>query len=239
MSEPIRLSKRLIELTGCSRREAELYIEGGWVSIDGEVVEEPQFKVSEQQAVVLLPGAEARPLEPATVLLNQPADFKGDADDLLTLFQPQSRWAEDPSGVRALRGHLLRLQASLPLQPHAEGMLVFSQDWRTLRKLTDDAYKLEQEYVVEVIGELPPSGLETLKRGQTIKGESLPGCKVSWQNETRLRFALKNPSPGVIQRLCDSVGLRVVSIKRIRIGGVSMGKLPTGQWRYLSPQERF
>lgn len=56
MTDPIRLSKRLAELTACSRREAELYIEGGWVSVDGEVIEEPQFKVLDQR-VELLPGA--------------------------------------------------------------------------------------------------------------------------------------------------------------------------------------
>ena len=50
MSEPVRLSKRLAELIACSRREAELYIEGGWVLVDGEVVEEPQFKVLQQTA---------------------------------------------------------------------------------------------------------------------------------------------------------------------------------------------
>ena len=48
MSEPVRLSKRLIEQFGCSRREAELYIEGGWVTVDGVVVEQPQFKVEGQ-----------------------------------------------------------------------------------------------------------------------------------------------------------------------------------------------
>ena len=58
MTEPLRLSKRLIELTGCSRREAELYIEGGWVTVNGEVVDEPQRKVTDE-AVVLLPDAVA------------------------------------------------------------------------------------------------------------------------------------------------------------------------------------
>jgi 16S rRNA U516 pseudouridylate synthase RsuA-like enzyme len=50
MSDPIRLSKRLIELVGCSRREAELFIEGGWVTVDGEVIDEPQFKVDQQRS---------------------------------------------------------------------------------------------------------------------------------------------------------------------------------------------
>jgi 23S rRNA pseudouridine2604 synthase len=50
MTDPIRLSKRLIELVGCSRREAELFIEGGWVTVDGEVIDEPQFKVSTRRS---------------------------------------------------------------------------------------------------------------------------------------------------------------------------------------------
>ncbi|NQD93863.1 RNA-binding protein, partial [Pseudomonas sp. CrR25] len=72
MTDPIRLSKRLIELVGCSRREAELYIEGGWVLVDGQVVEEPQFKVLAQR-VELHPDAVAAPLEPVTLLLHVPA----------------------------------------------------------------------------------------------------------------------------------------------------------------------
>ena len=93
------------------------------------------------------------------------------------------------------------------------------------------------DFCVNILG-LEQEELSHLCSGP-IKGEALPGCKVSWQNETRLRFALKNPSPGVIQRLCSSVGLQVLSLRRIRIGGVSMGKLPGGQWRYLGPGERF
>ena len=55
MTEAERLSKRLIQLTSCSRREAELYIEGGWVTVNGQVVEEPQHPVTDEQ-VVLLPA---------------------------------------------------------------------------------------------------------------------------------------------------------------------------------------
>lgn len=77
MTDPIRLSKRLAELTACSRREAELYIEGGWVSVDGEVIEEPQFKVLDQR-VELLPGARAETIEPATLLLHKPAGWRHD-----------------------------------------------------------------------------------------------------------------------------------------------------------------
>jgi 23S rRNA pseudouridine2604 synthase len=62
---------------------------------------------------------------------------------------------------------------------------------------------------------------------------------VSWQNETHLRFALKGAQPGQIAHLCQSVGLDVRAMKRIRVGKVSMAKLSPGAWRYLPPDARF
>lgn len=238
MPEPIRLSKRLIELTGCSRRESELYIEGGWVTVDGVVVEEPQFKVLDQQ-VELLPGAAATAIEPVTLLLHQPAGFEkesaGDDATLLSLPGTSTRWSEDSTEMRVIKKHFIRHSHHLPLPPEAAGLVVFTQDWKVQRKLTDDAAILEQEFIVEVSGDMVANGQEILKRGSS----ALPPCKVSWQNETRLRFAMKSITPDLIQRMCEHVGLQVVSIKRIRIGGVPMGKLPVGQWRYLAPGERF
>ena len=59
MSEPVRLAKRVAELKGCSRREAEQYIEGGWVTVDGVVVEEPQSRVQDQQVEIDPGGIES------------------------------------------------------------------------------------------------------------------------------------------------------------------------------------
>ena len=69
--------------------------------------------------------------------------------------------------------------------------------------------------------------------------KALPPIKVSWQNENRLRFAVKNPRPGQIEHMCKMVGLDVVSMKRIRIGRIAMASLPLGEWRYLQDHERF
>jgi len=82
-------------------------------------------------------------------------------------------------------------------------------------------------------------GLKLLNHGLSFNGRALPPAKVSWQNETRLRFALKGVQPGQIAHACKSVGLQVLAMKRLRIGRVSMAKLPPGQWRYLMPHERF
>ena len=81
MSEPIRLAKHLAQMLGCSRREAELYIEGGWVSVDGQVVEEPQFRVADQ-SVLLHPDASLQQAESLAVRLRK---HRRQANKLLNL----------------------------------------------------------------------------------------------------------------------------------------------------------
>ena len=78
MTEPVRLAKRLAEMLSCSRREAELYIEGGWVSVDGNVMQEPQFRVAQQQ-IVLHKDATLTPAELVTILFHCPASQSGNS----------------------------------------------------------------------------------------------------------------------------------------------------------------
>ena len=238
MTAPVRLAKRLAATLPCSRREAELYIAGGWVMVDGQVVEEPQFMVSEQK-IELHPEASLAPINPATILLHQSADTGMNPSAALQLIRAETRAADDSSGIHMLKQHFLRLTPHIPLERNACGMVIYTQDWRAARKLSEDVDTLEQEYIVEVAGQLSPAGLKLLNHGLTYNGRALPPSKVSWQNETRLRFALKGAQPGQIAHMCQSVGLQVLAMKRIRVGGVSMRKLPPGQWRYLLPQERF
>ena len=236
MTDSIRLAKRLAELISCSRGEAEQYIEGGWVTVDGVVVEEPGFRVA-QQTVELLAGATLDPVAPVTILLHCPA---GESVEAATqLIAPDHQIENDRSGIRFLKRHLNGLNLTEPLEPHASGLLVFTQDWRIARKLIDDRAKIEQEYIVEVSGVLIPDGLALLNHGLMFNRKPLPPIKVSWQNESRLRFALKAPQRGQIAHMCEQVGLKVEAIKRIRIGRVPMAGLPQGQWRYLLGYERF
>lgn len=239
MSEPIRLAKRLIELIHCSRSEADKYIEGGWVLVDGEIVDEPQFKVLEQK-VELDSNATLAPSAPSTLLLHLPSGYDTTSPSAaLKLITPSSRATDDGSGIRTLKRHFSRLMPTAPLAEGATGLLVFTQDHRVERRLVKDADRNEQEYVVEVSGDIIANGLKQLNHPNQQGIWSLPQAKVSWQNETHLRIALKNVKPGQIERMCKSVGLTVVAMKRLRIGRVSMAKLPPGQWRYLPQGQLF
>ncbi|MDR3447541.1 rRNA pseudouridine synthase [Dyella sp.] len=236
MTEPLRLAKRVAAMAQCSRREAEMYIEGGWVRVDGVIVEEPQFKVLEQH-IEIDPNARLEPTEPATLVLHKPAGIT--IDEARALIRVESHAADDTSGVRMLKRHFARLESPLPLPDKAEGLVVFTQDWRVKRRLEEDFDRIEQELVVEVAGKLAPNGLALLNHGLSFDNYALPPIKVSWQNETHLRFALKRIAPEKVERMCSAVGLKVLGIKRIRVGRVPMSRLPPGQWRYLLSTDRF
>ena len=245
MTEPVRLAKRLAEMLSCSRREAEQYIEGGWVSVDGVVVEEPQFRVLDQQ-ITLAKDASLLALAPVTLLLHKPAGYEAGQDGspapLAALLSPATQSSGDSSGIRPLKKHFSSVELVTPLATPASGLVVLTQDWRVTRKLREDARVMEHEVIVDVAGDIKPGGLERLNRvdhGFTFKGALLPPAKVSWQSETRLRFALKGEVPGQIAYMCESVGLTVQGMKRLRIGRVAMSQLQPGQWRYLLPHERF
>lgn len=240
MTDSIRLAKRVAELRACSRREAEQLITGGWVRVDGIVVEEPQSRVTDQ-AIEIDPQASLTQTEPVTLLLHKPSGYSTTEGDkpASQLLSPATLWSDDASGIRPLKKHFAQLTLCVPLEADASGLVVFTQDWRVARKLTEDAATLEHEVIVEVAGELGTNGLKQLNRGIPYKGRTPPAIKVSWQSETRLRVALKGAQPGQIAELCEAVGLQVLSMKRIRLGRVPLGKLPPGQWRYLGKDERL
>ena len=60
-----------------------------------------------------------------------------------------------------------------------------------------------------------------------------------WQNDEQLQFILNEGKKRQIRRMCELVGLKVLGLKRVRIGQVRLADLPVGQWRYLRADERF
>ncbi len=238
MTETLRLAKRLASMISCSRSEAASYIENGYVTVDGQVVEEPGLRVLPEQQIVLLPDAKLAPVETVTILLHKPAgyDVETDPDASLKLITPENHAADDHSGIRFIKRHLAALDLTDPLGSKSSGLVVLTQDWRISRKLISDAAKIEQEFILEVTGEILPDGLLLLNQGVEVKGKQL-ALKASWQNENKLRFAFKGIPRNQIVKLCEKAGLRVQAMKRIRLGRVSMSSLPPGKWRYLQKDE--
>lgn len=179
MPEPVRLAQRVADLAGIPRGDAELHIQNGWVTVDGVVVEAPNHPVTTEH-VALDPAARLEPAEPATVLLHKPAGIDAlDPRGAATLVTPASHWPEDPSGIRVLQRHFLRLTPLVDLETDASGLIVLTQDGRVWRRLTEDANLIEHEYLVEVRGQIAADGLRRMAEGLVVAGRSLPPCKAS------------------------------------------------------------
>ena len=231
-----RLDRHVAELKGCSRGDAQRYIAGGWVRVDGRVVDAAQTIVT-GGSVTMSPYARLDPIEPATMLVHKPAGMP--ADEVVALVTPASRHVEDGSGLRTLDRHFNGLVAALPLEQAASGLAVVSQDGRIHRRLGEDRATIEQEFVVEVASAPTSDVLPRLAGQQKVQGRRIGPFKVSWQNEIRLRFAIKDVRPGQLQAMCAEAGLHAVALRRIRIGRIPLAKLPPGSWCYLQPGGRF
>ncbi len=240
----VRLSKRMAELGLCSRREADEYIEQGWVRVDGKVVKELGSRVMPEQAIELDRRGQVAQEKRVTILLHKPVGYvSGQAEDgyqpASVLITEENRWSEDKTPIEFQNSHHRGLAPAGRLDIDSVGLLVFTQDGRVARALIGDDSNIEKEYHVRVEGHLSEEGLALLNHGLSLDGEALRPAKVSWQNEDQLRFVLREGKKRQIRRMCELVGLKVVGLKRIRIGKIPLGNLPAGQWRYLNAFEEF
>ncbi|MCH8180709.1 MAG: rRNA pseudouridine synthase [Proteobacteria bacterium] len=250
----LRLSKLMSERGLASRREADEWIDAGWVRVDGEVAE-LGTRVLPSVHIDIDPQAREQQTQRVTILLHKPVGYvSGQAEDgyepAVVLIQPDSRWAEDKLPLKFNRAHLRHLAPAGRLDIDSTGLLVLTQDGRVAKALIGEDSGVEKEYLVRVqlieqpeaenvMAVTPPEAIEALRFGLELDGKPLKPAQVSWQNEQQLRVVLREGRKRQIRRMCELVGLKVVGLKRVRMGSVVLGKLPAGQWRYLRPDERF
>jgi 23S rRNA pseudouridine2604 synthase len=248
----VRLNKRMAELGLCSRREADDWIARGWVRVNGlpAVMGQP---VAADARIEVAREAEQQQRQQVTILINKPVGYvSGQAEDghepAVVLVQPQNRWRECNSRMRWGFEQLRGLAPAGRLDIDSIGLLVLTQDGRVARQLIGEDSEIEKEYLVRVSygaetvnvqAVFPPEKLALLRHGLSLDGQALRPAQVDWQNPEQLRFVLKEGKKRQIRRMCDLVGLKVVGLKRVRIGGVKLGDLPQGQWRYLAADESF
>jgi 23S rRNA pseudouridine2604 synthase len=243
--ESVRLSKRMAELGIASRREADEWIERGWVRVDGEIVDQLGSRVLPSQHITVDARARGQQAERVTVLIHKPMGFvSGQAEDgyqpAAVLFAPQNQWREDRSGRRFHPSQHRGLAPAGRLDIDSTGLLVLTQDGRIARQLIGDESPIEKEYLVRVEGgPLSDRNLALLRHGLSLDGVALRPAQVEWLNRDQLRFVLREGRKRQIRRMCEAVGLRVLGLKRVRIGALTLGHLPPGQWRYLRADESF
>lgn len=245
---PVRLSKRMSDLGMCSRREADAWIEKGWVLVNGTPAVLGQ-KVTVSDKISVANAAKREQDDRVTIVINKPIGYvSGQAEDgykpAKVLVEASSRWEQDKSPRRFHPKQLMHLVPAGRLDIDSTGLLILTQDGRVAKTIIDELSTVDKEYIVRVVnldGSTPPrftpERIALLRHGLSLDGKELLPAGIDVMNESELRFTLQEGKKRQIRRMCEAVGLKVVRLKRVRIGNIRLGALPLGRWRYLESDE--
>lgn len=252
-TDGVRLNKRMAELGLCSRREADDWIQKGWVRVNGQVAQ-LGVPVHPSDRITVDKAATTAQQQQVTIMLHKPVGYvSGQAEDghqpAIVLIRPESRWQGDRSAQRFHPSQRQGLAVAGRLDIDSTGLLLLTQDGRVAKHIIGENSEVEKEYLVRVVPAqaaptgltaqqwLPANQLARLRHGLSLDGKALRQAQVEWLNADQLRFVLREGKKRQIRRMCELVGLKVVGLKRVRIGKTRLGDLPMGQWRYLQPHE--
>lgn len=241
-SEPIRLSKLMSQRGICSRREADSYIEKGWVIVDGKSVSELGLKVDPNCKIVLSKEARNISNEKASIVLNKPVGYASAPSSenhpmAIDLINAENQCSLNKKKFKFSDSHLKGLSSVGRLDIDSKGLMLFTQDGVIAKSVIGDKSDIEKEYLVRVEGEITPQILKKLEFGLELDGMRLRRARIKQLAPQLIQFILKQGRKRQIRRMCDLVGLKVISLKRVRIGKIVLGALKAGQWRYLDKSE--
>ena len=244
MQNKYKLSKLLSQRGICSRREAEVLIAAGLVSVNNDIVTNVAERFTEDVSIELMPEAKKKIDSLVTILLNKPAGYvSAQPEDnylpAVRLLKPENQSPDDNSSIKLQKNHFQKLAVAGRLDIDSRGLLVFTQDGSIARQLIGENSSIDKEYVVGVQGPLSDDALQRLRHGIHLDGKPLKPAIIEKMGPQQLRFILNEGRKRQIRRMCETVGLEVKSLIRIRVGQINLGRLAEGQWRFLGRDEEF
>ena len=220
----IRLNKYISDAGHCSRREADKWIEEGRVYIDGRkgslgdrVL--PGMKVTIQGERV---KAQSRNVY---IVLNKPVGIVCTTDK------------REPMNVVDFVDHDRRIYPIGRLDKDSEGLLLMTSDGDIVNRILRAAGRHEKEYQVTVDKPITSEFLTTMASGVKILGTTTLPCQIKKTGEKAFTIILTQGLNRQIRRMCETLGYRVKTLKRVRIMNIHLGNLKLGQWRNLTPSE--
>ena len=239
--EQLRLSKLMAQRGLCSRREADSFIEQGLVKVNGVIINQLGTKVAPDVQIELLGRAVRQQQQLVTIILNKPVGYVSAQPEpgytpAITLLTPANYFGDRPQRLKPEQLKGLAVAGRLDID--SQGLLLFTQDGRIAKQIIGAEGKLEKEYLVRVGGGyLDEARMKLLQHGLTLDDKPLKPARVDWINAEQLRFVLTEGRKRQVRRMCELVGLRVLGLKRVRIGKLRLGDLPEGKWRFLRSRE--
>ena len=224
MEEAIRINKYLSEAGYCSRRQADRLVEEGRVTIDGKVAQMGD-KVTDAQKVMVGKQRVVREEPFIMIALNKPKGIVCTTAEV-----------EKDNVVRFLN-FKQRIYPVGRLDKDSEGLLLLTNQGELANELMKARNYHEKEYVVRVNKPLTKEFIKAMRSGVPILDTVTRPCKVRYVDKYTFEIILTQGLNRQIRRMCEHFGYRVVALKLIRIVNIELGKLKTGQWRYLTDNE--
>lgn len=222
----MRLQKFLAAAGVCSRRHAEDLIRSGRVAVNGARVAELGSKVDPETDRVAVDGRPVTAAEtPVYIALHKPRGFVTSCD------HPGKRIVMELVDVPQ------RVFPVGRLDKESTGLLLLTNDGRLHQVLSHPSFDHEKEYEVVVERPLPDSALRRMAAGMPILNTRTRPARVTRLGERTFRIVLKEGRNRQIRRMVRRLGNEVVELKRVRVAGVRLGRLPEGHWRHLTPEE--
>lgn len=241
-SKKLRLSKLMSEKGICSRREADDYISRGLVYVNGEKIQELGYKVDPTDRITLDKEALVQQKKLVTILINKPVGYVSSQPEkgyepAVVLVTENNFFGPQP--IPLDESYFQGLAVAGRLDIDSQGLLIMTQDGRLAKKIIGENSDIEKEYLVRFAGQITSEKIKLLCYGLELDGQKLKKAVVEQINPEQLRFILKEGKKRQIRRMCELVGLKVLALKRVRVGQLKLGKLPEGQWRFLGPDEKI
>lgn len=224
MEEAIRINKYLSEAGYCSRRQADRLVEEGRVTIDGKIAQMGD-KVTDDQKVMVGKQRVLREEPFIMIALNKPKGIVCTTAEV-----------EKDNVVRFLN-FKQRIYPVGRLDKDSEGLLLLTNQGELANELMKARNYHEKEYVVRVNKPLTKDFIKAMRSGVPILDTVTRPCKVRYVDKYTFEIILTQGLNRQIRRMCEYFDYRVVALKRIRIVNIELGKLKTGQWRYLTDNE--
>ena len=222
------LTKFLAMCGAASRRRAAELIRAGRVTVDGVVATDPAFRVIPPHVVALDGKILTAPDKFRYIMLNKPRGYVCSNADAHA----------EHLAVELITGFPGRfLRSAGRLDKESEGLIVFSDDGDYLERVAHPRHLVTKLYDVTVPRRLSPAELAAMRSGVADGGEVLRVLEVVQSAPGRLRIKLNEGKKREIRRLCAHFGAPVVRLRRIALGGLTLGGLKAGEYRELSERE--
>ncbi|WP_035917029.1 pseudouridine synthase [Flavimarina sp. Hel_I_48] len=228
-SSGIRLNKYIANSGICSRREADLYISTGQVTVNGQVVNEMGSKVNLDDDV-RFDGRRINPEAKAYVLLNKPKGFG------VTTSNKKGMTVMD----LVANATKSRIEPIGRLGRNATGLLLFTNDEKVMQKMMNTKAGLPRLFHIELDKNLKGEDLEKIKQGLTVEGKKIFVEDISYVNDAprkEVGLQIKNIGNGVIRTIFEYLDYQVVRVDCVTLGTLTKKDLPRGKYRHLNQQE--